>query len=81
MKKTKQQLVASILENEVYQPDSDLVERLTRSLLAMSRANLESLELVIGFKAGSKADGTTKPELLRDTNTTAARAAQEPQHG
>lgn len=52
---TKKKLVAEILENEVYMPESGVVLQLTHALLKMSVNDLGLLKLIIGLKTTGEA--------------------------
>ena len=52
-KTDKEHIISRILRNEVYMPDSGLVEQLTRRLLAWPVGDLRNLELILAIKSGS----------------------------
>jgi len=45
----KLDVIASILENSVYMPESGMVKKLTNALLPLSLDNLNSLNLIVSM--------------------------------
>lgn len=47
---TKEDLIHKILENSVYMPEAGMRERLSKSLLKLSKSDLFNLELLIEIR-------------------------------
>jgi hypothetical protein len=60
---SKQQIIAKLLENSVFMPESGLVKQLTAGLLRLSESDLCNLVQLVSVKMRDAADTATQ-ELL-----------------
>ncbi len=60
---TKERIVDNLLKNDIYLPDSGLVQRLRQQLLRLSKDDLNGLNLIVNLKVDSAAPcATEKPK-------------------